>query len=302
MATKDMPRIYNQNMELIAILDKATAVGYRQAFNDLWTAHFTLPSDDTKNEYCQPFNYIEIYDEGRRIELFRIMENTLTRENGQGLINYECEHVITTLLDNVLFRYHQIGNIGVFTREVLEYILSFQTEKRWVLGKCDFSHQFLYKWESEKLLPAVWSVAEPFLDTWHFTYDTRTYPWKINLVRAEEEIGAEIRYRKNMQGIQRNIDPTSLVNRIYPLGAGEGDNQLTIESVNNGIDFVEDKESIEKYGLKETIWADLRFENPYNMLSTSLQMLEHLKMPYISYSVSSIDLFKITKDSFDEFK
>ncbi|MCL2215761.1 MAG: phage tail protein [Defluviitaleaceae bacterium] len=299
MSVANKPRIYNQRMELEAVLENGKA-GYREVFNGLWTASFTLPADDPKNEYCKPFNYVEIFDERRRIELFRIVGEDFTRAV-KGFRTYACEHVIITLLDDVLFKFHQIGNRGVFTPEAINYVLSFQTTQNWRLGRCDFNHQFLYKWESENLLAALFSIPRPFINKWHFTYDTTSYPWTFNLVRAETEIGCELRRRKNMQGVTKNMDVKNLVTRIYPLGYGEGDNQLTIASVNNGVPFL-DADTIPIYGVKQSIWTDRRFENADSLMATGSQMLEELKHPYVSYSVESIDLFKRTHDEFDEFR
>ena len=285
-------------MEWEANLTKAISVGYKQVFNGLWMATFTLPADDPKNIYCQPFNYVEIFDGNKRVDLFRIMKDTLVRSH-QGFITYLCEHVITTLIDDIMFQYHQIGNIGIFTREVLEYILSFQSTRNWRLGRCDFNHQFLYKWESENLLVALADVPKPFED-WTFTYDTTSYPWTVNLVRAESELGCEIRYRKNMQGITRERDVKNLFTRIYPLGHGEGDNQLTIESVNNGIPFLQ-SETASIYGVKSVPWVDRRFEDAANMKATAEVMLKKFSVPFVSYSVESIDLFQRTGQDFDEF-
>jgi len=283
------------------MLDKATAIGYREVYNGLWTARFTMPADDPKNQYCKKFNYIEIYDGKKRVGLFRIIKSTFQRAGARGLINYKCEHVITTLLDNVLFKFHQIGNIGVFTPEVINYILRHQTVQNWRLGRCDFRHQFLYKWESQNLLFALFDIPKPFMDEWHFTYDTTSYPWTINLVRAETDIGCELRRRKNMQGVTKEEDAKSLVTRLYPLGYGEGDNQLTIRSVNNGVEFL-DADTIPLWGVKESIWTDRRFEDAENMMATARKMLERLKMPFISYTVDSIDLFQRTRQDFDEFR
>ena len=133
MSNPNIPQVFNPQMERLAALDKAIDIGYKQVFNGLWVAKFTLPADDPKNVYCKEFNYVEIFDEKRRIELFRIVKSTFTRSR-QGFITYELEHVITTLLDNVLFKFHQIGNIGVFTQEVINYVLSFQRSKIGDLG------------------------------------------------------------------------------------------------------------------------------------------------------------------------
>ena len=188
-------------------------MGYTQVYNDLWTARFTLPADDPKNKYCQPFNYVEIFDDKRRIELFRIKGEDLERAV-KGFKTYLCEHVIITLIDDVLFQFHKVGNIGVFTPEAINYVLSHQVTRNWVLGRCDFMHQFLYKWESENLLAALFSIPRPFAGEWHITYDTTAYPWTVNILRAETEIGCEIRRRKNMQGITVNKDVKNLVTKI----------------------------------------------------------------------------------------
>ena len=296
MANK--PRIYNQRMEWEANLTKATKVGYKQVRNGLWMATFTLPASDPKNQYCQPFNYVEIFDGKKRVELFRIMKDGLMRAK-RGYITYLCEFVITTLIDDIMFKYHQIGNIGVFTPEVLNYILSFQSVRNWRLGRCDFNHQFLYKWESENLLAALCDVPKPFDADWHFTYDTTSYPWTVNLVRADTELGCEIRYGKNMQGITRERDVKNLFTRIYPLGYGEGDNQLTIESVNNGKPFLQ-AETASIYGIKSVPWVDRRFEDPANMKATAWGMLKKFSVPLVTYSVDTIDIFQRTRQEFDE--
>ena len=46
--------------------------------------------------------------------------------------------------------------------------------------------------------------------------------------------GGRQRYdtEKNLIGIERDEDPTQVITRLYPLGYGEGVNQLTIKDVN----------------------------------------------------------------------
>jgi len=228
------------------------------------------------------------------------MADTLARKD-QGLVTYFAEFVITTLADDFMFKYHQIGNIGVFTPEVAEYVLSHQTIKNWQLGRCDFRHQFLYKWESENLLVALCDIPKPFASEWRFTYDTTTYPWTVNIVRADDVIGCELRYRKNMQGVTRKRDVRNLFTRIYPLGHGEGDNQLTIARVNNGIPYLE-AGTVKKYGIKSVPWIDRRFEDAANMMATAAAMLKKFSVPFVSYAVESIDLFKKTRQDFDKLE
>lgn len=289
--------IYDQNMRRLAYLDKALDMSYSTKLNALWTASFSLPANDHKNEYCQPFNFVELFDNGKRVELFRIMP-TKQEKGTSNIITYECEHVLATLIDKLMFGYHQIGNIGVYTTQVLRYILDQQIDKHWRLGKVDFARQFEYKWENENLLSALFSVPQPFTEHYQWTFDTTSYPWTINLVRGDTAPTCELRYRKNMMGITKTIDPTNIVTRLYCLGYGEGDNQLNIKSINGGKPYLEVSSP---YGIKEAAFIDRRYEDENSLKAAGQAMLNELSVPYVSYSVDAIDISAKTESDYDHF-
>lgn len=297
-------KIFNRDRELVCILDKTVGVGYQLPLNALWKCTFTLSIDDPKNEYCIPFNFVELYDDRRYIGLFRILPRVLKRSNNDFTITYQCEHVLSTLMDDVLFQYHQIGNKGVYTKEVIRYVLDKQTTKRWKLRNCEFNRQFEYKWENENLLGALFSIPKPFDTKYIWKWDTQTNPgepWIIDLLPLSNEFKADIMYKKNMIDIEKTIDPTNITNRIYCLGYGEGVNQLNIKKVNNNVPFVEDLTSQQEYGLKSTVLADRRFENAESLKSYGLKMLNELKKPYISYRVTCVDMFRLNSNLYEKF-
>lgn len=296
-----VPQIFDRNMKRLAYLENAMNEGFRMERNSLWTASFTLPGDDVKNEYCQPLNYVEIFDGNERIDLFRIIGEDQERSTSATRV-YNCEHVLATLLNDVLFQYHQYGGTGIYTSDVINYVLSHQTTKRWVLKTCAFKRGFEYNWENSNLLSALFAIPECFDVEYMWTWDTTKYPWELSLVTPTDNIRSEIRYRKNMIGISRNVDDTSIANRVYALGYGEGVNQLTIKSVNNGVPYVEDAASIAKYGLCPTIIVDGRYEIAANLKAYAARMLSELKEPYISYRVTAIDLFRLNKDRMSRFR
>ena len=290
--------VYDQNMQRLAYLDKAFDISYTAKMNALWTASFSLPADDHKNEYCRIHNYVELFDNGERVELFRILPSVQVKNGNTNVITYECEHVLATLLDKVLFGYHQLGNIGVYTAQVLRYIIDQQITKNWRLGKVEFARQFEYKWESENLLAALFSVPKPFTETYLWTFDTKNYPWTLNLVRGETEPSCELRYRKNMMGITKTVDPTNIVTRIYPLGYGEGDNQLNIKSINGGVPYLEVSSP---YGIKEAAFVDRRYEDANSLKAAAQAILNEMSVPYISYAVDAIDLSEKSGSDYDRF-
>lgn len=295
-----VPQVFDRNMKRLAYLDNAMSVGYTLETNSLWTATFTMPAADPKTEYCTPLNYVEIFDGDERIDLFRIIGEDLERSDGATRF-YNCEHVLATLLNDVLFQYHQCGGTGVRTAEVLNYILNRQTTRNWVLGSCEFTRYFEYNWENSTLLAALFAVPECFDSDYLWTWDTTGYPWSLSLVAPSDRLKSEIRYAKNMTNIRKSRDDTGLANRIYALGYGEGVNQLTISSVNDGLPYVEDALSREKYGLCSSILVDTRYEVAENLKAYALQILKESAEPYYSYEIGAIDLHRLTGDAFSRF-
>ncbi len=295
-----MIRVYSRNMKLVSILQNAFDISYSEKMNSLGSAEFSLPGDDPKNEDCKAFNYVEIWDGDERVDLYRIMPNSMTKD-GSGRINtYKCEHVLATLLDDVLFKYHQTSNLR--PADTIEYILSKQTTQNWILGNVDFTDLYSYKWENENLYNALMSIVKPYTKDYMFTWDTSVYPWVLNLVRPSNEVSAYIRYKKNLIGITKDEDPTDIVTRYYPLGYGEGDNQLTIESVNGGVPYVDaDSETIEKYGIIADFYIDKSEENPAMLKAKAIAALEKTKVPKVVYTVDAAEIYQITKEPIDKF-
>lgn len=300
---KSYVTIYDLQMRKVALLENAFAIQYETPMNTLWSATFSLPATDPKNAECQPFYFAEIFDGAERLDLFRILPSTLRRSMDGQTVTYQCEHVLGTLLDDILFQYHTIGNLGIYTRDVVQYILSQQSEQRWQLGTVDFTHQFEYNWENENLLGALYSIPKPFGDEYMWTWDTTTYPWTLNLVRPSDDVQAYIRYGVNMQGIERRIDPTRVVTRIYGLGYGEGINQLTFASINGGKPYLDaEPEYIQRYGLVKSVFVDRRFEYPETLMARCQALLNELKKPRVTYTVQASELYALTKDPIDKFR
>ncbi|MEK5089704.1 phage tail protein [Paenibacillus sp. FSL M8-0228] len=295
--------VYDLQMRRVAFLENAFDIGYDASMNALWTAQFSLPAGDEKNAECQPLYFVEIFDGDVRLELFRILSSAAKRGSGGETITYQCEHVLATLLDDVLFQYHTVGNLGYYTPQVLKYILDRQTTQRWRLGDIQFSHQYEYNWENENLLGALFSVPQPFTDEYMWTFDTTSYPWTLNLVQPSAREEAYIRYGVNLQGIERKVDPSQVTTRIYGLGYGEGVNQLTFADINGGKPYIDaEPEYIQRFGLVQTIFADKRFEFADTLLARCRAMLNELKVPSVQYTVDAAEIYALTKDPIDRFK
>ena len=182
------PRIYSRNMELVGVLQHANKVSYRRTHNDLYTSSFELPFDDPKTVLCDTHFIVDIFDGDVSKGKYRILDEPDSDISDEGeFVKYSCEHVIAFLMDDVIDGYLETGGEGCTTRTVLEQLLSMQGTQRWVLGRCDFDYEFQYSWENTNLLDAVFSIPTCFADAYHWTYDTDSYPWTLNLVHQDTD-------------------------------------------------------------------------------------------------------------------
>lgn len=290
-----MIEIFDRQRRRVAIAENAHAISEQERINSVWYLYFSLPYKDPKNEYCKPFHYVR-HNGG---ELYRIMPETLNVAES-GSVAYQCEHVLATLIDNILFGYHVVGNLGTYTADVIRYVLNHQLVKNWVLDECDYRNQFEYGWEQESLLSALFSVATPLTGPYIWRTNTAVYPWRLSLKRLDTTGRPEmyVRRRHNMTSYQRQKDPQNIVTRLYPLGYGEGVNQLGIGSVNGGVPYLQSPKAItDKYGIIERVWTDRRYEDPASLKAAAEAMLRELQEPTVSYSVGYQEM---TASDFDK--
>ncbi len=287
--------VKDKNLSDIGILENAFNVGTNRLVNELWTASFSLPKSDIKNTLCNHLNYIEITSStGRYYGLYRIMPTETIKSASDESVTYTCEHVLATLLDDVMDGYFQFS--GYRTSQVLQGILDLQETKRWVLGQVDFNYYFEYSFENENgLLAPILSLPMPFNEAYEFIFDTQTYPWKLNLVKASDDVKAEIRWGKDMIDFNKISDPTNIVNYLIPKGSGEGVNQLDIARYNSGKKYIKDDVSIAKWGKRSYIWIDKKAEDAQTLLANAKSLLNQLKDPKMSFSVSGADLSILPK-------
>lgn len=286
----------NLKREYTAILENAHKVSYEKIENQIGSIEFTMPLDDPKNEFLQEMLWVELTDnENEYIGLYRVMPSITQKDASNNTITYTAQHALCTLMDTVLFGYHEIVNRT--TTEVINWLLAKQKTKHWVLKKCDFKRYFSYAFENENgLADPLFSIASPLDEDYVWEWNTQVYPFELSLVKPQMEPVARVQEGYNMQGFEIERDPNNLVNRVYPLGAGEGVNQLNIKSVNGGKEYVEDTESIKKHGLIEYVWVDQRFTIAQNLKDNAIAMLKKWSQPIVSWTVSAADLIKLTEE------
>lgn len=110
----------------------------------------------------------------------------------------------------------------------------------------------------------------------------------------------KISIRKNLKSISKDVDITNIITRLVPLGesieseneedTGASQARLTIASVNNNIDYLDDLELQKEFGIieKEVTWDDVTLAR--NLLSRGKEFLENQKVSLETIEIDAIDL------------
>ena len=131
------------------------------------------------------------------------------------------------------------------------------------------------------------------------------------LAEVGEVKDTPIQLRTNLSDMKRDIDPTEIITRVVPLGAREetpeGETQdastprLTIESVNNGIDYLEDASLIEEFGVIEGSITYDDVHQPSILKLRGEQFFQNQRAAKVTYDVTPLNL-SLIDTTFEEFE
>ena len=319
----ELLNVFDMSRKKVAVLQNAFSIPETQELNKIYSLEFSIPSEDEKVEYLQPFYYVRYGNKG---QLYRIIKKTL-EDGNTGIYKVSCEHVITTLCDDLMFGTVQYGGGTIKTSDVIIWLLNQQSTKNWVLGTCDFDRKFEYLWEQENILNALFSIPKEFSKAYKWEFETINYPWTLSLKAIDETVNPEyyIRAKSNLLSSGSEQDFADICTRIYPLGYGEGVNQLTIKeaTVSNivknssgvaingdasdtgttkyGNTYIQSPDNIvAKYGIKQKVLVDRRYEDPNSLFSYAKTTLEALQTPSMSRTFNVVDLYPLTNQNIDD--
>lgn len=295
--------VFGLDRRKTAVLQNAFGVTETKTLNGVYELSFSLPSADEKNRFCAPFHFARYGEDG---ELYRIV-GVRTDEAETGTVSYQCEHVVATLADTVWFGAHTLGGTEVHTAEVIETLLDLQPSRNWVLGRCALDLEFEYGWEQENLLNALFSVPRDVVSEYRWSYDTTVFPWVLNLdlIDSGGHPDFYVRAERNLLRAASEASHLEVANRIYALGFGEGVNQLGIRGAVDADgsvwqeDYVEDTESIARFGLHEKVLTDRQFESGESLLAFAKKCLKELAVPQFRRSFDVADLFPLSGAAID---
>jgi len=201
----------------------------------------------------------------------------------------------------------------------------------WRVGSIDSSFNSKLRshlFEGETALDALNKAKGQYIDenssnqgylTYTVTYDStyNKFVKYVNLIKPNGYNGLDIRYKKNMKSLNRNIDSE----KIYTKMTFKGSDNLTVSNepseqrTDNGITYythVNEYNEIynfqyflQNYTLKECYdnfvkeyhFEDLRYVDSASMYDDGKELLETLSQPKVTYTVKMLDLSNLLEES-----
>lgn len=283
-------KIYDKNLEIVADLDKAYDVTYTKSLNEVWTGSFSFPADNDKNDLIQGHYYAELFDSGKRVGLFRIDEPIEQRDDNGAYVTYECSHVLDTLNDDYIGKTGKVTKSGAKT--TVQHIVDQHSD--WQLGDFEFTKAFDYEFSRQTLLDALLSVPQPWWEDWQLTFNTRSYPWTLNVKQPNTDPKGTLRYSKNVVSLERDANYKQIITRLYPYGEGSGDDQTDISSANPTGNKYIDSDNTSEYGVIVDVWEEQYFDNSNDLFQASKKYLNRHDSPRVTYRGAAADLYQLT--------
>ena len=258
------------------------------------TAEMTL---DRAESSIVPGEYMELFTGSGSAGIFRVTQVD-TGLVGSGETRVSLEHGLCTLSDRILYGHWSFGGTGKRLRSVIETLLMWQD--KWKLGDCEAQTEYSYTFDHENLLSMLVQLLRPLGSGYAWIPDQTTVPWTLHLRKLPETASSELRLSRNLSGFTIREDTSELATRLYPLGSGNGGDQVTILSVNAGLPYIE-SDTVGTYGILESLHVESTVEDPQTLLAVSRQVLETMKEPRVTLEADGHDFSAVTGEPLDAF-
>lgn len=269
------------------------------------TAEITMPpAHPAYNAYTSYKTIVEIYRDGILQFRGRSLYPVDDFYNQRRIV---CEGELCFLQDAVSRPYlHQDSPSAVFASVLRTYNAQVESAKQFKVGTVTVVDANDYIRMESQTAETVLETINKMLDRCGgylvFTTDTsgkRVINWLASPGYRSEQV---IEFGSNLLNFSRDGTNTTLATAVLPYGAAdESGTRTTIESVNNGQDYIQDNETVALRGFicRPVIWDDVT--QPANLLRKAQEYLAENRLIITTLSLTALDLSHMDK-SIDSFQ
>lgn len=248
---------------------------------------------------------ITVFQDGYMLFRGRILDDDVGWYNGKEIV---CEGELSFLLDSIQRPYDFSGGVAEFLGILIEnHNAQVDEEKRFALGNVTVTDPNDYITRSDIDYVNTWEVIEKKLIDLLGGYIIVRHENGVNYIDYLSEIKLlspqKIQFGKNLLDMKRIRKGADIATVIIPLGAklkdedgNDTETRLTIESVNGGVDFVQDTDAIAQFGtiVKTVIFDDVT--DPENLKTKGLTVLADSVKDLETIELTAADLATVDEN------
>lgn len=236
-------------------------------------------------------------DETEPVFKGRIVDDT---DDFNGDRSFTCEGELSFLVDSI----QRPFDFGDSPEEYFKYFIrnhndQVNADRQFTIGSVTVTDPNNYIARSNSSYESTWEnvrsrLLEPLEGHLVFTHSgsASTINWLENYPNRTTQ---EIRFGENLLGFQKKLNSADIATAIIPLGAvytdgNDDEHRLTIESVNDGEDYIYNQEAVTQNGwiFKVVVWDDVTLAS--NLLTKAQAYLEDAVKSIVSIELSAADL------------
>lgn len=292
-------------------LDRISGGKVVKAVNAVDSFTFTIYPDNAGYNKLKPLTTsVTVTDDstGKDVFIGRVLKCPDSM-NEQGLIckTVTCEGRLGWLYDSVqpYAEYKVVGIRTVLASFISKHNAQVGSDKQMSVGQVTVTAENNYTY-SVNWVSTMDAISEQLVGKFGGEIQLRDQDGKV-YIDYLEHIGhgtdTKIELAVNLKTISREVDETSVITRLYPLGAKltDSEKRLTIGSVNGGKDYIEDSALVAKYGVISgtQTWDDV---TQASILKTkAMAFLKSANKAKKQYKITAVDLSTIDMN-FEQFE
>lgn len=272
---------------------------------------FTIYPDNAGYDKLKPLTTsVTVTDDstGKDVFIGRVLKCPDSMDE-QGLIckSVTCEGRLGWLYDSVqpYIEYKMVGVQTVLASFISKHNAQVGDDKHISVGQVTVTAENNYTY-SVNWVSTMDAISEQLVGKFGGEIQLRDQDGKV-YIDYLEHIGhgtnTKIELAVNLKTISREVDETSVITRLYPLGAKltDSEKRLTIGSVNGGKDYIEDSALVAKYGVISgtQTWDDVTQASVLKTKATAY--LKSANKAKKQYKITAVDLSTIDMN-FEQFE
>lgn len=292
-------------------LDRISGGKIVKAVNAVDSFTFTIYPDNAGYNKLKPLTTsVTVTDDstGKDVFIGRVLKYPDSMDE-QGLIckSVTCEGRLGWLYDSVqpYAEYKVVGIRTVLASFISKHNAQVGDDKHILVGQVTVTGENNYTY-SVNWVSTMDAISEQLVGKFGGEIQLRDQDGKV-YIDYLEHIGhgtdTKIELAVNLKTISREIDETSVITRLYPLGAKltDSEKRLTIGSVNGSKDYIEDSALVAKYGVISgtQTWDDVTQASVLKTKATAY--LKSANKAKKQYKITAVDLSTIDMN-FEQFE